>query len=287
MLRIDLVFSRRASSRLAGGSTLSWRCRSRYRRLSRWKKGCRASGLRGRGPPRNMRKYHAGHYEMYFELANLRLGAIASVEPPWLLQFIPSRFLSSAAKSLEDMALYYGTMLPVPQERIIPINDGYELDLGSGRKVITVHTPGHSGGHYAFVTLPDRYLFCGDSLGHYIEEHDYIYPATPAPDFDLEKSLASARRLLGFQPQAFVFPHFGLSRDTVMIVEQFERQVRGWVELADGLAPEERTADRLGALFFDDVPGVSEAEASVLRGILAINAGGVLHYLAGTCSQLG
>lgn len=193
----------------------------------------------------------------------------------------PAKLLRSVAKSLGDIVPYYGTMLPVPSEQIIPLTDGYELDLGSGRRITAVHTPGHSGGHYAFFALPDRYLFCGDSLGHYIEEHDYIYPATPAPEFDLEKSLASARRLLEFQPEVIVFPHFGSSRDAVAIVEQFERQVRRSVELADSLDPEERATDKLGALLFDDVPGVTDAEAPVLRGILDVNAAGVLHYLAG------
>ncbi len=195
-----------------------------------------------------------------------------------------ARLISSAAKSLGDIAPYYGTMLPVPPERIIPLTDG---DLGSGRRIIAVHTPGHSGGHYAFFALPDRYLFCGDSLGHYREEYDYIYPATPAPEFDLEKSLASARRLLEFRPEVTVFPHFGSSRDTVAIVEQFERQVRRSVEFVDRLDPEERTADKLGALLFDDVPGVTDAEAPVLRGILDVNAAGVLHYLARPDSQAG
>ncbi len=199
----------------------------------------------------------------------------------------PARLLGSAAKSLGEIAPYYGTMSPVPSERIIPLADGYELDLGSGLRIIAIHTPGHSGGHFAFFALPDRYLFCGDSLGHYREEHDYIYPATPAPEFDLEKSLASARRLLELRPEVIVFPHFGSSRDTVAVVEQFERQVRRSVELADRLDPEERAADKLGALLFDDVPGVTDAEAPVLRGILDVNAAGVLHYLARPDSQVG
>jgi hypothetical protein len=84
-----------------------------------------------------------------------------------------------------------------------------------------------------------------------------------------------------------VFPHFGSSRDTVAIVEQFERQVRRWVDIADRLDPEERAADKLGALLFNDVPGVTDAEAPVLRGILDVNAAGVLHYLARPDSQVG
>jgi len=199
----------------------------------------------------------------------------------------PSRLISSAAKSLGEIAPYYGTMLPVPPERIVPLNDGYELDLGGGRGIRAVRTPGHSGGHYSFVSLPDSYIFCGDSLGHYIEEHDYVYPATPAPEFDLDKSVASARRLLELEPEVFLFPHYGSSRDTTAVVEQFERQVRRSVELAESLDPGERTADRLGALLFDDIPGMTDAEAPLLRGILDVNAAGVLHYLAARDPQAG
>ncbi|HEY5528154.1 MAG TPA: MBL fold metallo-hydrolase, partial [Thermoleophilia bacterium] len=143
-----------------------------------------------------------------------------------------------------------------------------------------VHTPGHSGGHYAFLTIPKRYVFCGDSLGHYIEQQDYVYPATPAPEFNPDKSIASARRLLELEPDVFLFPHYGSSRDPESVVEQFERQVRRSVELAESIDPAERTAARLGALLFDDLPPVTDAEAPVLRGILDVNAAGVLHYLA-------
>ncbi len=191
----------------------------------------------------------------------------------------PARLISSAAKSLGEIAPHYGTMLPVPDERIVPIADGFQMDLGSGRTITAYHTPGHSGGHYAFLALPDRHLFCGDSLGHYVEERDYVYPATPAPEFDLDKSIASARRLLELEPELLLFPHFGTSRDAAAVVEQFERQVRRSVELAERITPGERTAEKLGALLFEDVPGLTDAEAPVIRRILDVNAAGVLHYL--------
>jgi glyoxylase-like metal-dependent hydrolase (beta-lactamase superfamily II) len=192
----------------------------------------------------------------------------------------PAKLVSSAAKSLGDIAPYYGTMLPVPPERITALTDGFVLELGSDRTMTAVHTPGHSGGHFVFLEQPGRALFCGDCLGHYIEEQDYVYPATPAPEFDLEKSLASARRLLELEPEVLLFPHFGSSRDPVGVVGQFERQVRKSVELAESLEPADRTAKKLGRLLFENLPGVSNAEAPLLKGILEVNAAGVLHYLA-------
>lgn len=191
----------------------------------------------------------------------------------------PARLVSSAAKSLGDIAPDYGTMLPVPPERVIPMTDRFVLQLGPNRRMTAYHTPGHSGGHFVFLEEPQRALFCGDCLGHYTEECDYVYPATPAPEFRLDKSIASARRLLKLNPAVLLFPHYGSSSNPAAVVEQFERQVRRSVELAESLPPEERTAKRLGGLLFDDIPGVSDAEASLLRGILEVNAAGVLHYV--------
>ena len=191
----------------------------------------------------------------------------------------PARLVSSAAKSLGAIAPHYGTMHPVPAERIIGVTDGFILDLGSGRTMTATHTPGHSGGHYVFLEQPGRALFCGDCLGHYIEDHDYVYPATPAPEFNPDKSIASARRLLELDPELLLFPHFGSSRDPASVVSQFERQVLACLDLARSLDLSERTAEKLGGLLFEQIPGITDAEAPLLLGILEVNAAGVLHYL--------
>ena len=191
----------------------------------------------------------------------------------------PEKFLKSAEGSLGAIAPFYGTMHAMPEERIIPIADGHRLDLGGGRSLEAIHTPGHSGGHFAFFDRETRGIFCGDALGHYMEEYEYVFPATPAPQFSLEKSLASASRLAELEPHILFFPHFGASRRPGLIIEQFARQVRKSIELASDLEGAKRNPDELAEWLYRDLPAVADEEEGLLRGILRVNAAGVLQYL--------
>lgn len=73
------------------------------------------------------------------------------------------------------------------------LSDGEETDAG-GRRLIALHTPGHSPGHLCFFE-PDRgYLYSGDLL--YRGCLDAFYPST-----DPQAFLASLRRLLTLEKQ--------------------------------------------------------------------------------------
>ena len=73
------------------------------------------------------------------------------------------------------------------------LSDGEETDAG-GRRLIALHTPGHSPGHLCFFE-PDRgYLYSGDLL--YRGCLDAFYPST-----DPQAFLASLRRLLMLEKQ--------------------------------------------------------------------------------------
>ncbi len=191
----------------------------------------------------------------------------------------PGRMVESAGRSLGRIAPHYGTLLPIAPERVAPLAEELVLELGGGKALEAFEAPGHSRGHFVFRESSSRAVFCGDCLGHYIEKPGYVYPATPAPEFDLEASLASARRLLELEPEVLLFPHFGSSRQPEHTVAAFERQLTRSVELARGLPPERRSAAELGALLFDDMPATGKATEDLMRGILEVNAGGVLHYL--------
>lgn len=170
-------------------------------------------------------------------------------------------------------------MAPLPGERIQPLRDGLRIDLGGGRALEALHTPGHCKGHFAFYELATRALFCGDALGHFIEEAEYVYPASPAPEFDPEISLASADRLARLDPAILLFTHFGSSQRAAAIVRKFGEQVRRFLAMASGLEGEARRAEHLAELMFEDLPAVDASEVDLLRGILRVNAAGLLYYL--------
>ncbi len=191
----------------------------------------------------------------------------------------PERLVRSAHKSLGEVAPHYGTMLPIPGERIVALKDGFELELGGGKSLTALHTPGHSRGHFAFYEPGSGVLLCGDALGHFIQEASYIFPATPAPEFDLDASLASAARLAALRPEILLFPHFGFSRDAQAVIRHFTEQVKRFVDMAAHLEEVERNPQHLSELLFRDLPSLGEDEAKLQGGILTVNAAGILHYL--------
>jgi glyoxylase-like metal-dependent hydrolase (beta-lactamase superfamily II) len=191
----------------------------------------------------------------------------------------PARLLKSAIRALGDIASYYGTMRPVPAERIISLRDGHRLDLGEGRSLRAVHTPGHSAGHFAFLEEGSGALLCGDCLGHLIADHGYVFPATPAPEFDAELSAASARKLAGLEPALLCFPHFGVTdraKETFdLFLTQLERSL-AMAEEARGLGGDPAF---LAAYLLREMPPMKEGEKRLLTGIQEVNAAGMLHYL--------
>ncbi len=191
----------------------------------------------------------------------------------------PTRLLGSARRSLGNIAPYYGTMRPLAAERVIPLRDGFRLDLGGGSSMRAVHAPGHSAGHFAFLEESSRALFVGDALGHLIADSGYVLPATPAPEFDGEASAASARRLACLHPTLLCFPHFGA---TDRVGETFDRFL-ATLELSLAAAEEVLVSGggpgQLAARLLREMPPLKEGEERLLPGILEVNAAGMLHYL--------
>jgi len=191
----------------------------------------------------------------------------------------PARLVRSASRALGDIAPYYGTMSPIPAERMIPLGDGQVLEIGGERSLRALHTPGHSSGHFAFFEEGAGALFCGDALGHLIMDSGHIFPATPAPEFDLELSMASAERLAALAPRLLLFPHFGATGRAAEVFDRFAAQLKLSRSLAEGFRDEEEAPVLLAAALLQEMPPLKEGEERLIPGILKVNAGGVLHHL--------
>ena len=199
----------------------------------------------------------------------------------------PERLLKSAGRALGEIAPYYGTMQPVPADKIIPLRDGHRLDLGGGRSLLAVHTPGHSAGHFAFLEQDTGALFCGDSLGHLIADSGYIFPATPAPEFDLELSIASSGRLADLGADLLLFPHFGAAECVRETCDRFVAQLQWSLGVAEELQRAGAAPELLAAHLLRDMPQLKEGESGLITGIQEVNAAGMLHYLLKKTGQPG
>ncbi|HWL64486.1 MAG TPA: MBL fold metallo-hydrolase [Actinomycetota bacterium] len=121
----------------------------------------------------------------------------------------PSKLWKSASRIYgERMEKMWGGIDPIPQERIEVLDDGREIDLG-GRSLKAIETPGHAYHHHAFLDSQSGTLFTGDALGVRLPGVPHIRPATPPPEFHLEKAVASIERIRKLAPAALAPTHFG------------------------------------------------------------------------------
>lgn len=152
----------------------------------------------------------------------------------------PSKLWSSAARIYGDnMEKFWGGIDPIDEGRIHVVKDEEVIDLG-GVTLTAVETPGHAYHHHAFLSSTGD-LFAGDALGVRLPDIGFIRPATPPPEFHLEKAIASIERIRNLKPSRLWPTHFGphdegtnpkdVDAFCVESIEAFNRWA-GWVREA-------------------------------------------------------
>jgi glyoxylase-like metal-dependent hydrolase (beta-lactamase superfamily II) len=121
----------------------------------------------------------------------------------------PAKLWSSAARIYgERMEQLWGGIDPVSADRIHVIADGEVVDLGT-TKLRAIETPGHAYHHHAFLDESSGHVFAGDALGVRLPEVGVIRPATPPPEFHLEKAIVSIERIRNLDATRLYPTHFG------------------------------------------------------------------------------
>ena len=94
----------------------------------------------------------------------------------------PSRLIDSASRVygrlLDEL---YGRMTPVPVERLVAAGDGFRIDVGAGRQLVLVDSPGHAKHHHAVLDEQTGTLLVGDAVGVQLPDIGVLRPATPPP----------------------------------------------------------------------------------------------------------
>jgi glyoxylase-like metal-dependent hydrolase (beta-lactamase superfamily II) len=139
----------------------------------------------------------------------------------------PSRLLESAAKALGAAAGDYGTLKPVPPERLLGVSGGEVLDLG-GRELEVIYSPGHARHHVCYLDRPSGALFAGDAAGIFLPRDGRIIPTTPYPEFDLPTAMGTMDSLLERHPSLLLFTHFGAHPAPGPILEEMQEEYRWW-----------------------------------------------------------
>jgi len=139
----------------------------------------------------------------------------------------PSRLVASAAAAQgKEAMLRNGEMLPVEDQRILPVRDGDKVDLGEGQVLTLLETPGHAPHSVCIHESRNGGLFVGDSVGHIVEGTDAMVPITPPPGFDLDLYLKTLGRLKTFDASRIYFSHAGVSTRVPEKLDAAARKLR-------------------------------------------------------------
>lgn len=124
----------------------------------------------------------------------------------------PARLVAATAAVHGERFPIYGGLDPTPAERIVAAEDGHLVDLGGGRRLRMIETPGHAKHHMAILDEETGTLFAGDLVGVSMSQGEQ-YPATPPADIDFEGWLTSLDRVADVRPTVVCPAHFGPVED--------------------------------------------------------------------------
>jgi glyoxylase-like metal-dependent hydrolase (beta-lactamase superfamily II) len=205
----------------------------------------------------------------------------------------PSRLNASSRRVYGE--LYdevYGDCTPIPEQRVLGVTDGHRLELGGGRRLELLYTPGHAKHHIAPFDPDSGALFVGDSVGVRMPGMAAIRPATPPPDFDLGLALGTLRRYRELAPEAVYLAHYGAVGPPLEALDEAAQRLRAWAQVAEAAYAEcggagghselDHVTETLELAFADDtlVEGADRkaAERVELLSGFRSNAMGLIRY---------
>jgi glyoxylase-like metal-dependent hydrolase (beta-lactamase superfamily II) len=203
----------------------------------------------------------------------------------------PSRLVASATRvwGEREMQEFFLPVEPVASSRIEALRDGDTIDMAD-RTLAVIDTPGHASHHVALVDSRTGAVFTGDALGIHVPDLPVLRPATPPPEFDLERYVASIDRIKAASASILLFAHFGPLRDVDATCDLAIRRVRDWAAVVEDALREtedpEELASRLEATALDDIETGAEATLDLevledrlrLLSSIRMNAQGLARY---------
>lgn len=150
----------------------------------------------------------------------------------------PSRLVAGATAVYgeEEMQRSYGTIMPVPESRVVVAEDGDVVDL-QGRPLLCIDTPGHARHHYCVWDARSRGWFTGDTFGLSYRELDsangaFILPTSSPVQFEPDALKASIARLLTYGPEFMYLTHYGRVGDVGRLAFELYAQIDAMTDIA-------------------------------------------------------
>lgn len=138
----------------------------------------------------------------------------------------PSRLEASARAVYGDEKFdeMYGSLEPVPEDRVSVMEDGGSLAVGK-RTLSFMDAPGHARHHFCVWDEQTRGWFTGDTFGISYRELDtdkgpFIFPTSTPVQFDPPELVTSVRRMMEKKPENMYLTHFGRVQDVQRLAEE-------------------------------------------------------------------
>jgi glyoxylase-like metal-dependent hydrolase (beta-lactamase superfamily II) len=191
-----------------------------------------------------------------------------------------------------QMARAYGTLLPVPAERVRTTDDGQTIAL-AGRPLLFAHTPGHALHHHCIWDERSGGWFTGDNFGMAYPEFNvdgraFIFPTTTPVQFDPVAMRASIARLMAMAPRQMFLTHYSRVTGVADCAARLEQMIEATVTaaLAQRDAPDRLQAitASLMTLYGDGARAFGvrlpdDQIAALLHDDAALNAAGLIAWL--------
>jgi glyoxylase-like metal-dependent hydrolase (beta-lactamase superfamily II) len=174
----------------------------------------------------------------------------------------PERLVVASHVVYGETSWLYGGLDPVPEDRIVPAEDGQRIAVGPGRHLVMMEATGHARHHMAVLDEATGAVMAGDALGVRFPGAG-LYPAVPPPDFDLDASLRTLARLRDLEPPELLLGHFGPVPEPQEAIALAERQLVVASDAALGAWRADGTVEAVRAAVLEALP----LEQSVGAGI--------------------
>src|SRR6266404_7236306 len=165
----------------------------------------------------------------------------------------PAKLLASAGRLYgAEMDRLYGSVLPVPKENLRALTGGETVSVGT-RNFSVLYTPGHASHLVTFWDPQDGVAFVGDVGGISVEGDEFILPATPPPDIDIELWNQSLDKITALRPAKLFLTHFGYSHDPNAHIARYRERLAKWSELVKTLLESGKPEEAAGREFVDAI----------------------------------
>jgi len=189
----------------------------------------------------------------------------------------PTRLWDGTKTAVGDQIGFYTEPKPVPENRVVSITDGDEINLGA-HTLRAHHAPGHAP-HQVVFELPERdAVFTGDAAGVYTPSIDRIHATSPPPQFDLEGAIEDVEMIQSLDPETLLYAHFGPAPANGQL-SAYAEHLESWVADVRAARDTYEDIDEIVEHFLEqqDIPEAWDERK--VRGELAMNVRGVLTYL--------